>query len=82
MLYLEGPSLQKDFPGCFGLFLNRFVCFGCFDTVRNTETSLNNRKDIFCFIKQTEKQPKQIEFRFFSVKTENIFLFVSRTSYL
>ncbi len=30
---------------------------------------------IFCgFMKQTEKQPKEFEFRLFSVQTKNIFL--------
>ncbi len=36
--------------------------------VRNTET--NRKKHFFGFVKQTEKQPKQIEFRFVSVRTE------------
>jgi hypothetical protein len=35
--------------------------------VRNTET---NQKENFGFAKQTEKQLKQIEFRFVSVRTE------------
>jgi hypothetical protein len=58
----------------------RFVSV-CFETcmfvsvvsihVRNTET--NRKKYFFGFVKQTETQPKQIEFRFFSVQTENIF---------
>jgi hypothetical protein len=36
--------------------------------VRNTET--NRKKMFFGFAKQTEKKPKQIEFRFVSVRTE------------
>ncbi len=40
--------------------------------VQNTET--NRKKIFFGFVKQTEKQPKQIEFRFFSVQTENLFV--------
>jgi hypothetical protein len=58
----------------------RFVSV-CFETcmfvsvvsihVRNTE--INRKKYFFGFVKQTETQPKQIEFRFFSVQTENIF---------
>jgi hypothetical protein len=62
-------------------FTNFFVCFVFFETVlffsvvsirfRNTET---NRKIVFfCFTKQTEKQPKQIVFRFFSVQTKKIY---------
>ncbi len=45
--------------------------------VRNTETNWNKPKKMFFgFAKQTEKQPKQIEFRFVSVRTENkIWLF-------
>ncbi len=45
--------------------------------VRNTETNRNQPKKMFFgFAKQTEKQPKQIEFRFVTVRTEkNILLF-------
>ncbi len=35
----------------------------------------------FGFAKQTEKQPKQIEFRFVSDRTEKKNLIVSKTSY-
>jgi hypothetical protein len=39
--------------------------------IRNTETNQNKPKIMFfCFAKQTEKQPKQIKFRFVSVRTE------------
>jgi hypothetical protein len=38
-----------------------------FETPKLTET---NRKFFFGFAKQTENQPKQIEFRFVSVRTE------------
>jgi hypothetical protein len=58
----------------------RFVSF-CFETcmfvsvvsihVRNTKT--NRKKYFFGFVKQIETQPKHIDFRFFSVQTENIF---------
>jgi hypothetical protein len=45
--------------------------------VRNTET---NQNFFFDFAKQTEKQPKQIEFRFVLVRTEKKVI-VSRTPY-
>jgi hypothetical protein len=57
----------------FGLFRNRSDCFGCFEH-RNKP-----KKIAFGFAKQTENQPKQIEFRFVSVRTEYFYLFVSRT---
>jgi hypothetical protein len=42
--------------------------------VRNTESNRNKPKKMyFGFAKQTEKQPKQIEFRFVSVRTEKKF---------
>ncbi len=45
------------------------VCFGCFDTVPKQRNKL--KKLFFGFAKtQTEKQPKQIEFRFVLVRTE------------
>jgi hypothetical protein len=66
-----------------------FVCIFsffsvCFETdlfvsvvskrVWNTETNRNKpKKIVFGFAKQTENQPKQIEFRFVSVRTENFF---------
>ncbi len=61
----------KIFFGCFGLFRNRYVYFGCFDTCSKHRNKPKNL--FFGFVKQTETQPKQIEFRFFSVRTENIF---------
>jgi hypothetical protein len=48
----------------FYLFQNRSVCFGCFHT-----DSKQTEKFIFGFAKETENQPKQIEFRFVSVRT-------------
>jgi hypothetical protein len=63
-------------------FIFLFSLFSvCFETdmfvsvvskqARNTETNRNKpKKYIFGFAKQTEKQPKQIEFRFLSVRTE------------
>jgi hypothetical protein len=39
--------------------------------IRNTETNRNKpKKIVISFAKQTENQPKQIEFRFVSVRTE------------
>jgi hypothetical protein len=55
----------------FGLFRNRCVCFGCFET--DPKHRNKPKKCFISFAKQTEKQPKQIEFRFVSVRTENFF---------
>jgi len=56
---------------CCGFFRNRFVCFSCFDP---SSKHRNKSKNIFLgFTKQTEKQPKQNVFQFFSVQSENIF---------
>jgi hypothetical protein len=42
--------------------------------VEYTETNRKNLENvIFAFLKQTKKQPKQIELRFLSVQTKNIF---------
>jgi hypothetical protein len=48
------------------------VCFGCFDTgPKHKNKPKKTGKNFFGFAKkQTEKQPKQIEFRFVSVRTE------------
>ncbi len=45
------------------------VCFGCFDTcLKHRNKPKQTKKNFFGFVqKQTEKQPKQIEFRFVSV---------------
>jgi hypothetical protein len=44
------------------------VCFGCFDTgPKHRNKPKQSEKKNFCFAKQTEKQLKQIEFRFVSV---------------
>ncbi len=56
----------------------RSVCFGCF----NTGPKHRNKPKFFDLIlqnKQTKKQPKQIEFRFVSVRTGKNTLTVSRT---
>jgi hypothetical protein len=54
-----------------GLFRNRSVCFGSFET--SPKHRNKPKKIVFGFAKQTENQPKQTEFRFVSVRTENIF---------
>ncbi len=64
-------SIVEIFFVGFGFFRNKFVCFGCFDTCSKHRNK--PKKKFFGFTKQTEKQPKQILFRFFSVQTENIF---------
>jgi hypothetical protein len=71
----EDPLIENVFWRFF-----RFVSF-CFDKVlfvwvvsiqvRNAESNrIKPKKIFFGFTKQTEKQPKQIEFRFVSVRTE------------
>ncbi len=57
-----------------------FVCFGCFD-IGPKHRNKPEKKFVGFAKKQTEKQPKQIEFRFVSVRTENK-LIVSRTPYI
>ncbi len=48
------------------------VCFSCFDTgPKHRNKPKKNEKKFFGFAKKhTEKQPKQIEFRFVSVRTK------------
>ncbi len=55
----------------FGLLRNSFVCFGCFDI----GSKHRNKPKFFGFgfTKQTETNPKQILFRFVSVRTEIYF---------
>jgi hypothetical protein len=57
--------------GLFGLFRNSSVCFICFDI----GTKHRNKPNffVFGFMKQTETQPKQILFRFVSVRTKIFF---------
>jgi hypothetical protein len=53
------------------LFQENSVCFGCFDTgPKHQNKPKQTEENVFGFAKQTEKQPKQIEFRFVSVRTE------------
>jgi hypothetical protein len=59
------------FGDFFGLFQENSVCSGCFDTgPKHRNKPKQTEKMFFGFAKQTEKQPKQIEFRFVSVRTE------------
>ncbi len=53
------------------MFRQYSVCFGCFDTGPKHRNKL--KKMFFGFAKQTEKQPKQIAFRFVSVLTKKTF---------
>jgi hypothetical protein len=55
----------------FGLFRENSVCFGCFYT--GPKHRNKPKKKFFGFAKQTEKQPKQIEFRFILVPSEKKF---------
>ncbi len=75
-LRFRGPPNRERFLeiffGCFSLFRENSVCFGCFDT--GPKHRNKPKKMCIGFAKQTEKQPKQIEFRFVSVRTENFFL--------
>jgi hypothetical protein len=61
----EDPSIENVFWRFFGLFQENSVCFGCFDT--GLKHRNKPKKMFFGFPKQTEKQLKQIEFRFVSV---------------
>jgi hypothetical protein len=57
-----------------GLFRNRCVCFGCFETdPKHRNKPKQTEKMFISFAKQAENQPKQIEFRFVSVRTEKFF---------
>jgi hypothetical protein len=57
---------------CFSLFRNSSVCFCCFDI----GSKHRNKQKFFVFgsSKQTATQPKQILFRFVSVRTEILFV--------
>jgi hypothetical protein len=61
------------FSVCFGLFQEYSVFFGCFDSDPKHRNKPKQKKMYFGFEKQTKKQPKQIEFRFVSVRTEKKF---------
>ncbi len=71
--YFEDPLIENVFwfvSLCFDKVL--FVLIVSI-LVRNTKT--NWKKMFFGFAKQTEKQPKQIEFWFVLVRTENFFFY-------
>jgi hypothetical protein len=62
------------FSVCFKTSLYVSVVLVVSKRVKNTETNRNwPKKTFFSFAKQTENQPKQILFRFVSVRTENFF---------
>jgi hypothetical protein len=67
----EDPLIEKVFWRFFWFVLRKFCLFRLFryqsETPKQTET---NQKLFFGFVKQTEKQPKKIEFRFVSVRSE------------
>jgi hypothetical protein len=59
-------------------FVSKPIClFPLFPN--GSETPKQTEKIVIGFAKQTENEPKQIDFRFVSVRTEKYFLFVSRT---
>ncbi len=64
----EDPLIENFFGDFFGLFRENSVCFGCFDT--GPKHRNKPKKIFFSFAKQIEKQPKQIEFLFVSVRTK------------
>ncbi len=71
---IPGGTQFTNFFCLFWFFSKQFFyCFGCFDTCSKHRNKPKN--SFFGFTKQTEKQPKEIVFRFFSVQTENIFCF-------
>jgi hypothetical protein len=61
-LCFEGTVIESVLGDFVGLVRKSSVCFGCFDT----GAKHRNKPKSFCggFEKQTEKQPKQNEFRF------------------
>ncbi len=61
------PKFIWDFFGLFRFVSRKFCLFRLFRY--RSETPKQTEKNVFGFAKQTEKQPKQIEFRFVSVRT-------------
>ena len=58
----------------FGLFRNSSVCFGCFDIgSKHRNKPKQTEMFFFGFTKQTKTNPKQILFRFVSVRTKIYF---------
>jgi hypothetical protein len=65
------PLIENVFWSFFQFVLTKLFVSVVSIPVQNTETNQNKPKKMFFgFAKQTEKQPKQIEFRFVSVRTE------------
>jgi hypothetical protein len=64
------PQKRTFFEDLFGLFRKNSVCFSCFDW---TETPKQTEETVFWFRETNRKQPKQIEFRFVSVRTKKKF---------
>jgi hypothetical protein len=59
----------------FGLFRNRCVCFGCFETDPNVET---NRKNVLLVLRNKPKiNRNRLSFGLFRFLTETFYLFVS-----
>jgi hypothetical protein len=54
----------------FGFLQKSSVCFGCFDTSPKHQNK--PKKNVLGFSKETEKQPKQIEFQFVSGRAKKI----------
>ncbi len=83
---LRTPKFFEIYSVCFGLFRENSVCFGCFDTdPKHRNKPKKTKKMFFGFAKQTEKQLKQIEFRFEPKKKfdcfEDTLLPMSRKNY-
>jgi hypothetical protein len=67
----EDPLIENVFWRFFLFVSTKFCLFRLFQY--RSETPKQTEKMFFSFAKQTEKQPKQIEFRFVSVRTEIFF---------
>jgi hypothetical protein len=74
-------NVFRRFFGLFRFVSRKFCLFRLFRYWSETpKQPKQTEKNVFSFEKQTEKQSKQIEFRFVSVRTEKKFI-VSRTPY-
>jgi hypothetical protein len=65
----EDPLIENIFWRFFRFVSRKFFLFRLF-RYRSETPKRTGKKMFFGFTKQTEKQPKQIEFRFVSVRTE------------
>jgi hypothetical protein len=80
-LSLGHPNRERFLETFSVCFEKSSVCFCCFDTgPKHRNQPKQTKEKFFGFAKQTEKQPKQIEFQFVSVRTEKKTI-VSRTPY-